>query len=233
METFRDDEENKPADAPASLPDLITHIAVGPMNIHDGSALEPALGDAEVRGIKPDVVLADSHYGSNDNIARATVQGVDLVSPSMPAKGSKQEKLTLEHFELDEHGLVVRCPQGHVPVLTSAGKDRIQVLFEASTCAACPLHASCCASAVDRKEPRYQYTRDRLRQRERRLADQTDAFQERYRWRAGIEGTMSRFKYQMGMAALRVRGHAAIGYATFLRALGLNIHRVAAYRAAC
>jgi hypothetical protein len=44
---------------------------------------------------------------------------------------------------------------------------------------------------------------------------------------------MSRFKHQMGMAALRVRGRAAVGYATFLRALGLNIHRVAAYQAAC
>jgi hypothetical protein len=65
------------------------------------------------------------------------------------------------------------------------------------------------------------------------LHDQTDAFQDRYRWRAGIEGTMSRLKYQMRMAALRVRGRAAIGYVTFLRALGLNIRRVAAYQAAC
>ena len=82
------------------------------------------------------------------------------------------------------------------------------------------------------KEPRYQYTRDRVRQRERRLHDQADEFKERYRWRAGIEGTMSRFKHQMHMAALRVRGRAAVGYTTFLRALGLNIHRVAVYKAA-
>jgi hypothetical protein len=43
---------------------------------------------------------------------------------------------------------------------------------------------------------------------------------------------MSRLKHQMGMASLRVRGRAAVAYRTFLRALGLNIHRVAAYRAA-
>lgn len=233
METYRDDEEDKPIDALPALPDLITHISVGPMNIHDGSALEPALSDAETRGIKPEVVLADSHYGSNENLAKASLQGVELVSPSMPAKGSKQEKLALEHFELDEDGLVIRCPQGHTPVMTSAGDDKIQVLFDTATCGACPFHQSCCASAVSRNQPRYQYTHDRLHQRSRRLRDLSDEFRDRYRWRAGIEGTMSRFKCQVGMAALRVRGRAAIGYTTFLRALGLNIHRVAAYKAMC
>lgn len=233
METYRDDDEDRPNDAPPSPPDLITHVAVGPMNTHDGSALEPALADVESRGIKPEVTLADSHYGSNDNIERALAQGVALVSPSMPLKGSKQEMVTLEHFELDEHGLVLRCPQGHEPVTASAGKDKLQVLFATETCAACPLCASCCASAVERKEPRYQYTHDRVLRRARRLRDQTDEFRDRYRWRAGIEGTMSRFKRQMHMASLRVRGRAAVAYVSFLRALGLNIHRVAAYQAAC
>jgi hypothetical protein len=233
METYGDAEEDPSEEAPPPLPDLITHVAIGPMNVHDGSALEPALNDVEGRGITPEVLLADTHFGSNDNLETASGRGVELVSPSMPAKGSKQEKLTLEHFELDEHGLVLRCPQGHAPVMTSAGEDKLQALFDRATCAACPLHQSCCASAADRKEPRYQYTRDRVRQRERRLHDLTDEFKDRYRWRAGIEGTMSRFKHQMGMAALRVRGRAAVGYATFLRALGLSIHRVAAYQAAC
>jgi hypothetical protein len=233
METYCDVEPEPSEGAPPPPPDLITHVAVGPTNVHDGSSLEPALADTEARGIKPTVVLADSHYGSNENLEKAGLQGVEVVSPSMPPKGSQQEKLALEHFELDGDGRVVRCPQGHTPVMTSAGGDKIQVLFDVATCAACPLHQSCCASAVDRKEPRYQYTHDRVRQRARRLHDRTDAFKDRYRWRAGIEGTMSRFKHQMGMAALRVRGRLAVGYVTFLRALGLNIHRVAAYKTAC
>jgi hypothetical protein len=43
---------------------------------------------------------------------------------------------------------------------------------------------------------------------------------------------MSRFKHQMGMANLRIRGMAKVTYTALLRALGLNIHQVAAYRAA-
>ncbi|WP_237170636.1 transposase [Paludisphaera borealis] len=83
------------------------------------------------------------------------------------------------------------------------------------------------------KEPRYRYTHDRVRQRARRLGDKSDEFREGYRWPSGIEGTMSRFKHQMRMASLRIRGRRAVGYVTFLRALGLNIHRVGAYKAAC
>jgi hypothetical protein len=43
---------------------------------------------------------------------------------------------------------------------------------------------------------------------------------------------MSRYKHQMGMVRLRVRGMAKVTYAAFLRALGLNIHRVAIYQIA-
>lgn len=233
METYDDREEVEQKQAQSSPPDLITHVAVGPMNVHDSSALEPALTDVGSREILPAIVLADSHYGSNENISQAAEQHIELVSPSMPPKGSKQEKLTLEHFVLDEQGVIVRCPQGHAPKLTSVGKDKIQVLFELTTCTACAFHASCCASAVGRQQARHQYTHQRVQQRARRLRDQTDEFRQRYRWRAGIEGTMSRLKYQMQMAALRVRGKAAIRYTVFLRALGLNIYRVAASKPAC
>jgi len=238
METYSPDPATEPDDpsgggAPApAKPDLITHVAVGPMNVHDGAALEPALADTEARGIKPREVLGDSHYGSEENLKEAATRGVEVVAPAMPAKGSKQGNLTLEDFALDARGHVTRCPGGRAPLSTSEGEERIQAVFDQAACAACPLRAACPAAAVGRKERRFQYTRDRVRHRARRLGDRTEAFRDRYRWRSGIEGTMSRLKYQMRLASLRVRGRASVAYRTFLRALGLNIHRVAAYRAA-
>jgi hypothetical protein len=234
METYAPEADTpaNPDESKPSKPDLITHIAVGPMNVHDGSALEPALADAEARGIKPRTLLGDSHYGSEENLKEAALVGVEVIAPAMSPKGSQQGKLTLEDFELDDRGHVTRCPGGQAPQSTSEGKDRIQASFDPSACAACPLLALCPASAVGRKERRFQYTRDRVLNRERRLGERTEGFRDRYRWRAGIEGTMSRLKYQMRLGSLRVRGRASVTYRTFLRALGLNIHRVAAYRAA-
>src|SRR5262245_9337331 len=231
METYTPQEGQEPP-TPTAKPDLITHVAVGAMNTHDSAALEPALADVTARGLRPEVVFGDAHYGSADNLQKAAQQQVELVAPAMPPKGSKQAKLTLEHFELDDRGLVVRCPEGHAPVSGSVGPEKLQVLFAPSTCGACPQQRDCCAASGSRREDRYRYTQERVQHRARRLRDQSEAFRERYRWRAGIEATMARYKHQVGMGRLRVRGRKSVRYVAFLRALGLNIHRVAAYRAA-
>ncbi|MBA3484913.1 MAG: transposase [Pirellulales bacterium] len=230
METYSEDDSTQD-DAPPAKPDLITHVAVGKLTMHDQDALEPALDNADGRGLKPNELLADSHYGSTECLAKGRKRQVEIVSPAMTAKGKRQGKLTLEDFELDDQGRV-RCPTGHTPVETSVADVRIQVLFDSAVCQACSRRGDCPAAAVGRRERRWQYNHDRVKQRERRLQDASEEFRHRYRWRAGVEATMSRFKHQMGMVRLRVRGMAKVTYAAMLRALGLNIFRVAAYRTA-
>ena len=231
METFSEENTLESKDTGPSKPDLITHVAVNDITVHDQEALGPAFKDTGNRTVKPAELLADSHYGSTEAVANASEQGVTIVAPAMTAKGKMLGKLTLEDFELDEDGRVMRCPEGHAPIESSVANVRLQVLFDAEVCNACPHKSRCMMSASGRRFRRYQYTHDRVRQQRRRLNEKTDAFRCRYRWRAGIEATMSRFKHQMGMAHLRVRGMAKISYVAFLRALGLNIHRVAACRA--
>ena len=126
----------------------------------------------------------------------------------------------------------MRCAAGAQPVETSVADVRIQVLFDTRVCDACPRKRECPAAAVGRRDRRWQYNHDRVHQRERRLKDASEEFRGQYRWRAGVEATMSRLKHQMGMAKLRIRGMANVTYVATLRALGLNIRRVAAYRPA-
>jgi hypothetical protein len=215
-------------------PDLITHVATGPMTGHDITAVKPALEDTAARGIAPGQILADTHYGLGENIGMAAALGVELISPAQPPAGSRQEprRLSLEQFILDEKGQVKQCPAGHAPLSVSTSRNGVnyQARFHAATCAACPLRAQCPVqeprSPRDRTT-RLQYQGERLVMRQRRLDEQEPQFQQRYRWRAGIEATMSRLKHQMGCAALRVRGKAAITYEAFMGALGLNILRCA------
>ena len=68
----------------------------------------------------------------------------------------------------------------------------------------------------------------RAENQKRRVYEDTDEFRNIYRLRTGIEATMSRLKYQMNLAQLRIRGMAAMRYTVNLRALGLNIRRCAA-----
>ena len=233
METFSDDtnkddeaEEATSAVSKVAKPDLITHMAVGKMTVHDSKALLPAIEDTKARGVAPEHMVADTHYGSTQCIAQAKAKGVTLLAPAMSPKGKGQGKLTLEDFELNASGYIQRCPAGHAPLETSVSKKRLQVRFAIDVCGQCPLQDRC---PIKGKE-RLQYTHERVKQRARRLSEESDAFRDRYRWRAGIEGTISRLKHQMGLAHLRVRGQGAVQYRVLLRALGLNIHRVAVWR---
>lgn len=176
-------------------------------------------------------LLADSPYGSNDHLRATAEQGIELVSPAMPPKGSKQGSLALEQFELDDRGLITRCPGGHKPIATSGGQETFQARFDASICRDGPLLKQCPVHAPLNRggSARYQYIPQRVAMRTRRLKDQTHGFKQVDRWRAGIEATMSRLKHQMRLAHLRVRGLAAVTHRVLLRALGLNIHRCAAF----
>lgn len=214
-------------------PDLITYVSVNGMTDYDGDALVPALEQTAQRGIAPKQALGDTHYGTADNPARAAERGVELISPAQPAKGSLQGKLQVEDFEMDANDRVTRCPAGHAPLSVSNTDKNYQARFDAGVCAGCPLRANCPVQKprpTDAKATRLQYDKPRLQMCHRRKKEQDAAFQGRYRWRAGIEGTMSRLKHVLGMVALRVRGYAAVKYEAFMGALGLNILRCAAAR---
>jgi hypothetical protein len=76
------------------------------------------------------------------------------------------------------------------------------------------------------------FTDKQLRVALRRVEIQTEAFKDRYRWRAGVEATMSEYDRRTGVKHLRVRGFKAVRFSARLKALGLNILRAAAVMAA-
>ena len=227
VETYCEDDSNE---AVAATPDLITHVEVHKMTVHDGHRLADALDDLSERALTPAVMLGDSHYGSSDNMALTREQNINLVAPARPPKGAVSGRLTLEDFTLNEEGLVLRCPNNVEPVSASLAKAKLQARFDLSICQKCPDILRCPVQAAKRdgQFSRFQYTPARAANQKRRLYEQSDAFRDVYRWRAGIEATTSRLKYQMNLAHLRIRGMPAMRYVVNLRALGLNIRRCAA-----
>jgi hypothetical protein len=224
MEVYSVDNDKSKGESDSA--DLITHVSVDKMTVHDSKCLEPALLETKSRGIKPETVLADSHYGSSDNLSFGAEHGTTIIAPSFPPKGHKQNRITLEQFELDEAGFVLSCPVGLKPFKISSVKSRFQANFERSICQKC----SCldrCPVRIEKKASRLRYTSDRVKQRKRRIFQESEFFKNQYRWRAGIEGSISRLKNQMKLGFLRVRGMRSVQYVCILRALGLNIFRCA------
>ena len=69
-----------------------------------------------------------------------------------------------------------------------------------------------------------------IRLAHRRAQEDTPEFRDRYRFRAGVEGTMSQLDRLTGFKDLRVRGLSAVSFAAYLKAAGINIIRAAAFR---
>ena len=134
VETYCEDDSNE---AVAATPDLITHVEVHKMTVHDGHRLADALDDLSERALTPAVMLGDSHYGSSDNMALTREQNINLVAPARPPKGAVSGRLTLEDFTLNEEGLVLRCPNNVEPLSASLAKAKLQARFDLSICQKC------------------------------------------------------------------------------------------------
>ncbi len=76
------------------------------------------------------------------------------------------------------------------------------------------------------------YDRKAVRLAKRRAQEETAEFRDRYRFRAGMEGTISAYAARTGVTQLRVRGLEAVRFCATLKATGVNIFRAALVRKA-
>ncbi len=226
METYSKNED--PKSSKDKDLNLITHVEVQPAHESDANALIPAIKSTKQSNLAPKEVLADSLYSSDDNCQESKELGVDVVAPAMGS--TKEDSISLEDFELSDRGEVVSCPQGHAPAKTKK-KKRYSAAFDLQHCSNCP-NQSICSVKQGRKHYYLRYTAKEMRLAIRRAYEQTDEFKDRYRWRAGVEATMSEYDRRTGVKHLRVRGFKAVRFCATLKATGLNILRATAVRRA-
>jgi hypothetical protein len=208
---------------------LITHIEVEPAHKSDAHAVLPYLDNTEERDIMPAEVLADSLYGSDSNTEEARNRGVELIAPVMGGTPSP-DKIILADFSLTEDDVVTACPAGHAPYQMKKMDNRFIALFASELCNDCRKKAEC-PTKEGRKGRSLHYDSKSARLARRRAAERTAAFREKYRFRSGVEATMSEFDRRTGVKHLRVRGLNAVRFSVFLKATGLNLLRAAAFRA--
>ena len=211
-----------------SQPNLITHVKVESATASDTQALVPAITETAERGLTPKELLADSLYGSDENIEQAKAQGVTVVSPAMGTPGTGS--ISLADFSFDDKDEMTRCPQGQQPVKSKTGKQGGRIVhFDRTVCDLCPLQSDCPAKRV-RHSMTISYDAKALRLARRRAAEKTESFKDTYRFRAGIEATMSDLDRITGLKRLRVRVMPQVRLAATLKAAGLNIHRATVFR---
>ncbi|MEW6235526.1 MAG: transposase [Candidatus Omnitrophota bacterium] len=223
METYQE-EKSEEKSAP---PNLITYIHVEPANVSDSDAPPRAIEETKKRGCAPEELLADSMYGSDDNVSKAAKEGVNLIAPTMGKPKSKETQLVLDDFTVDEAtGEVTSCPGGAAPcAIRKIKDDGLKIYFDPATCQDCD-HRDYCCVGLDGGH-KLEYTPKQRRLAQRRVAEESEEFREKYRWRSGIEAVNAKLKRMMGQGRLRVRGRARVRLAVTLKALGWNIFQAA------
>jgi hypothetical protein len=198
----------------------------------DGAAVVPMLDQLEESKLLPEEMLADTLYGSDENMQAAEARGVELVAP-IPGREpeSDPEALTLDDFAVDERtGEVEACPQGHVPLVVErdeeAGTTRIEMPPE--VCGGCPFRNACPINKT--RDGRYtmEFSDKDHRLAGRRREQETPVFTERYARRSGIESANSGLKNRLGLGRLKVRGRGSVFRVILHKVAGWNVLRAAA-----
>ena len=218
METYSEDK---------SQPNLITHIKVEAANESDANALLPAIEDAGKRDLAPTELLADTLYGSDDNVEKAKDLGITVIAPVM---GAKESATALADFTFSDTDQIIACPEQQVPIKIKSGKQGgTTAYFDKSVCDKCHRQSECPVKR-DKKSCNISYDAKSLRLSRRRKREKEKAFTEKYRYRSGIEGTMSDLDRMTGLKHLRVRGMPQVKLAATLKATGLNIRRSTTFK---
>jgi hypothetical protein len=218
METYSPDKNQ---------PNLISHVKVEAAHESDANALLPAIEDTAERDLAPTELLADSLYGSDDNVEKAKELGVEVVSPTM---GTQSHNIGLADFTFSAGDEITACPEGQKPQRIKTGKNGGKIVhFDKSICDKCPRQSECPVKR-DKRHSTISFDAKSLRLARRRAKENTAAFREIYRFRAGAEGTMSDLDRITGIKHLRVRGMSQVRLAAVLKATGLNILRAMAFK---
>ncbi len=206
---------------------LLTHVAVESADKHDSNALVPALENLQQQKMAPEELLADSLYGSEANCEQGRDEyGVEVIAPAMPGN---RKKMHLAEFTVDDQGWIVSCPRGITPDRVKKNKGSYSAAFAIDACRDCPVFKQCPVSK-GKKAYYYRYKERDLSLARRVLYEKTMTFKEKYRFRAGVEATMSEFDRRTGVKHLRVRGMKAVRFAAVMKAAGLNILRASRFK---
>lgn len=219
--------ETRDSDEKEKQLSLITHISTESADKHDANALLPIIEDLKKRAVDPKELLADSLYGSSSNCDVAKREhGVEVVAPLMPG-GRKYTDLS--KFNLDKRGRITACPQGVLPKSINETKNGFSVAFPLEACEQCE-NLDTCPVKKGKKGYYYRYKNDDIATASRRQYEESPAFKDRYRYRAGVEAAMSEFDRRTGVKNLRVRGMKAVSFAVVMKAIGLNILRASRHK---
>lgn len=218
-------------------PHLLTDVCTTPATLPDSAVTGWIQGELVAKDLPPDRQVVDAGYVDADHVVESRARGITLLGPlrhDTSWQARTEEAFDLSRFAIDWERQTARCPAGQESVRWTVkpnqrGTQVIVVLFARASCQACPLRRHCTRSARRQLMLRPREQHEVLQAA--RAYQETEAFQEEYTIRAGVEGTISQGKRRCGMDRCRYRGLAKTRFQEASSAAALTYLRAAAYLA--
>lgn len=189
--------------------------------------------DLAARDLLPAEHAVDNGYVTAPHLVQARDKhGIDLLGPvqlSTSRQARASDGFDLSAFAIDFDQQHATCPAGNTSSRwreeVARGAPVIKIAFRKRDCGPCSLRPQCTTASIGLRQltirPRDQH--EALEQA--RAEQQTDAWKERYKIRAGVEGTISQAAL-MGMRRTRYIGLAKTHLGIVLTACAINLTRL-------
>ena len=216
------------------LPNLITDVQTTPATTSDVAMTGTIQSSLAQKDLVPEEHYVDSGYMDADLLVTSYEQhGIALCGPVMPDTSWQARNgagFDLSCFAIDWEAQRVTCPEGQTSqhwraCQNTEGKDIIVVRFASAVCQACAQREQCTKATSEGRgltfRPQAQYSAlQGARQRQEGLE-----FKERYRRRAGIEGTISQGTRSFELRRTRYIGLKKTHLQHVLTASAINLTR--------
>jgi transposase len=194
-------------------PNLLTSTETTLAPVTDVEMTEPVHDTLDARGLLPGEHAVDTGYASGGLLLAARARGITLLAPLL-ADSSPQARsggYTAAMFTIDWENKQVTCPQGAIssswaPARDRHGGDTILARFARATCQPCPARAQCTTATRDGRQLGFRPRPVHEAITAARAEQAGDAWQRRYRIRAGVEGTIAQATHVTGIRRARYLG---------------------------
>ncbi len=206
---------------------IILHALVTPADIMENQPMLDQLRRVMFRWrVRPERVIADTTYGTIDNIRALEGEEDIRAYVSLPDWEHQRAYLGPGQFTYDAEGDVYVCPEGTLlhPYRRELTAEKVEYRAEAAICHACPRKGECTPSEQGRSVHRSYHADylDRVRGYHE-TEPYTKAMRKRKVW---IEPLFGEAKQWHGMRRFRLRGLAKVNMEGLFIAAGQNLKRL-------
>lgn len=222
------------------VPNLITNVVTTVSTVPDVAMTSAIHAGLAARSCLPAEHWVDAGYPTAAHIVAAQDDhGVELHGPIGPDTTPQAQVRSKGHgqdaFIIDWNNRSVTCPGGITTdkwqeALSHRGTPVVRVKFSTSDCRPCPHLRDCVSSpTAERRQLTFRHHEEHDAIGHARSLQQTDRWKERYKIRAGVEGTISQGVQRCGLRRSRYRGLAKTSLQHQLTGAAINLARIDAH----